>query len=68
MNVNACACLSSLLSQLNYNSLHKACLSHMTLNIHRPVSFNNPNVCSQIQGGRGLWFTEDLRTEDECGF
>lgn len=41
---NACACLSSLLSQLNCNSLHKACLSRMTLNIHRPVSCNNSKV------------------------
>lgn len=51
--VNACACLSSLLSQLNRNSLHKACLSHMTLNIHRPVSFSGSSVCFQARRGRG---------------
>lgn len=67
MNVNACACLSSLLSQLNYNSLHKACLSHMTLNIHGPASFNNSNVYSQIQGGRGWGLLKILR-QDERGF
>lgn len=44
VSASACACLSSLLSQLNHNSLHKACLSHMALNIHRPASCNNSNV------------------------
>lgn len=51
VNANACARLSSLLLQLNHNSLHKACLSHMTLNIHRPVSCSNSNVdfkCSEV--------------------
>lgn len=53
VNANACACLSSLLSRLNRNSLHKACLSHMTLNIHRPVSFSSSDVCFQARRGRG---------------
>lgn len=44
VNVNACACLSGLLLQLNHNSLHKACLSHMALNIHGPVSCTNSSV------------------------
>lgn len=44
VNVNACACLSGLLLQLNRNSLHKACLSHVTLNIHGPVSCTNSSA------------------------
>lgn len=65
VNVNACACLSGLLLQLNRNSLHKACLSHMTLNIHGPVSCTNTPVSVLDTARKRLQFTSDLSTEDE---
>lgn len=66
VSVNACACLSGLLWQCNHNSLHKACLSHMTLNIHGPASCTNSSVSFKT-ARKGLQFTPDLSTEDECG-